>query len=203
MSEVTRYPLAWPAGRPRSVVRRYGRFASAKPSGSRQDLSIADAIKRLMYELDRIGARNEVISSNVALRLDGMPRSGEPKPIDPGVALYFDLAGKPHCMPCDTYTEVAQNIAAIAAHLEAARAMERYGVATLAEQFTGFQALPAPGKADSQRWRNVLRFNDGTNVSVDMVRERYRELAKEKATSEAALRELNVARDEAVKELSA
>lgn len=194
MAEVTRYPLAWPTTHARRKRREIGEFVKDK-----KPVTIAGALGRLDAELERIGAKDAIISSNVETRLDGLPRSDRAEPSDPGVALYFTLKGKPHCLPCDTYT---QNIAALANHIDATRRIERYGVATLAEQFTGFQALPAPGKATSQQWRNVLRFNDGTTVSVEAVSARYRQLAKERATSEAALAELNVARDEALKELS-
>lgn len=196
MTEVTRYPLAWPTTHKRNTERRIGYFKSYG-----EKISIAVAMSRLENELERIGAKDQIISTNIETRLDGRPRSDRAEPSDPGVALYFTLKGKPHCLPCDTYTKVAQNIAALAAHIEATRAIERYGVASLAEMFTGFQALPAPGKAESQKWRNVLRFGETQAVSVDMVSTRYRELAKEKSTNEAALRELNVARDEALKEL--
>jgi hypothetical protein len=49
---------------------------------------------------------------------------------------------------------VAQNIAAIADHIDAMRRMERYGVATMTQMFTGFLALPAPLVVDD--WRAAL-----------------------------------------------
>lgn len=72
------------------------------------------------------------------------------------MACYFKLKGKPHCLPCDTYTKVEQNICALAAHIEATRAIERYGVADLAAMFTGFQALPSPEHASAPMWHQVL-----------------------------------------------
>lgn len=147
------YPLQWPLGRPRkaSGAHKPGRF-SRKETVYRdgnswqatKEMTIYYAIKRLQAEIDRIGGRNAVISTNVETRLDGTPRSDRRAPDDPAAALYFQLAGKPHCMPCDTYDRVADNIAAIAAHIKATRAIERHGVASLAEMFTGFQALPPP-----------------------------------------------------------
>lgn len=188
-------PLNWPQGRPRRdpTLRRYGRFTDHGI-----DISIARAVERLQRELDMLRATNLVLSTNIEARLDGLPRSDRGNPADPGVAVYFDLKGKPMCLPCDTYTQVAQNIAAIAAHVEATRKIERYGVASVQEMFTGFQALPAPGQAESQKWFRVLGFVEGTIPPKEEINARYRELAKKVAGSEAALAELNVARDQAL-----
>jgi hypothetical protein len=190
------FPLAWPPGRPRRQPRqrRRGQFTTA---GSR--VSVAGALKRLAGELDRLGAHLPVISSNVVLRLDGLPRSGQAEPEDPGVCIYFQLAGKPHAMPCDTYDRVADNIAAVAEHIKATRAIDRYGVATVAEMFSGFVALPAPGAA--KPWREVFGFEVGQRVTMDDVNAVYRVLAMgrhpDAGGSDAQMAELNAARDQA------
>lgn len=159
--EARRFPLSWPLRRPRCTDRIYGRFHGTAtgyyPSGGKfsrnTDLTIAAAINRVQEELDRIGAHDVVLSSNLQTRLDGLPRSGQAQPNDPGVCLYFKLKGKPHALPCDRYTKVEQNIAAVAAHIEATRAIERYGVADMAEMFTGFQAI---SHESHRSWRDVL-----------------------------------------------
>jgi hypothetical protein len=208
------YPLAWPAGRPRtpSDKRKRARFArkegvyrdGARVSERTRELTVAVALSRLQDEIDRIGARLPVISSNVETRLDGLPRSGR-EPEDPGVALYFQLAGKPHCMPCDTYDRVADNIAAIAAHIEATRAIERHGVASLSEMFAGFAALPPPGPVFPRSWRDVFGFGTGP-ASLSDVEDRYRAMAQEahpdKGGSHQRMAELNAAREAARRELA-
>jgi hypothetical protein len=158
---------------------------------------VADALSRLQRELDRIGARYPVISSNLELRLDGLPRSGQREPNDPGVAIYFDLDGKPHCMPCDTYTTVVQNIAAVAAHIEATRAIQRHGVGTLAEMFAGFTALPPPRSP----W-DVLGVPRGSSRDVIYAafRDKARKAHPDAGGSTAAMAELAAARDEALRE---
>lgn len=204
---VSAYPLQWPASRPRksAAARRDGRFNIKRNNGrwlETKSISVAEALSRLQDELDRIGARYPVVSTNLETRLDGMPRSGQSEPADPGVALYFDLAGKPHCMPCDTYTRVAQNIAAIAAHIEATRAIERHGVSSVAEMFAGFTALPAPGQAESALWWKVLRVEpSATEAEIQAAyRKRAAEVHPDKPTgSAAAMAELNAARDQALK----
>lgn len=201
----TAYPLAWPQGKPRRThgARKVGKFSTAKNCPgqtwrSYESVSIAEATRRLQAELDRIGAGQAVLSSNLELRLDGSPRSGQAEPIDPGVAVYFQLAGKPHCLPCDTYTRAADNIAAVAAHIEATRAIERHGVASIAEMFTGFQALPAPG---STPWWRVLQVPETAPLSE--AEAAFRKLAAERhpdlGGSDAMMADLNRARDEARK----
>lgn len=200
----TAYPLAWPSQRPRTPAsgRRDGSFGKVDASKSYRtykSLSIADAVRRLQDELDRLGARLPVLSSNVETRLDGLPRSDRPDPADPGVAVYFELRGKPHCLPCDTFNRVADNIAAIAAHIEKTRAIERYGVASVADMFTGFQALPAPGTIP---WWSVLQVRQtATKTEIEAA---FRKLATERhpdrGGSDAMMADLNTARDAALRE---
>ncbi|WP_029002800.1 J domain-containing protein [Azorhizobium doebereinerae] len=204
----TAYPLSWPAGRPRRAPsqRKTGKFNKIANPDERwkikRSLSVADAVKRLQGEIDRIGGCLPVISSNVELRQDGLPRSGAKEPIDPGVCLYFQLAGRPHAMPCDTYEKVADNIAAIAAHIEATRAIERHGVASISEMFAGFTALPAPGA--TRPWWEVLNVSrSATRGEIDAAyRAKARTAHSDAGGSDAAMSELNVARDTALKEMN-
>lgn len=205
---VSAFPLQWPVGRPRksSGQRKLGKFKTSGRTGYLQALTVADALGRLQDELDRIGARHTVISTNLETRLDGLPRSDQSEPTDPGVALYFQLQGKPHCMPCDTYTKVAQNIAAIAAHIEATRAIERHGVSSVAEMFAGFTALPPPGAR--RHWREVFGFEPTAHVYEAAIDAKYRDLAKKHhpdrpGGSHDAMAELSHARDEALKAVRA
>jgi hypothetical protein len=194
------YPLQWPMARPRTRSRRDAQFGKMGKSdyGSwqqRKELSVADAVKRLQDEIERIGAREFVLSTNLQLRRDGLPRSDQRAPDDPGACVYFSLKGKPHALPCDTYHRVADNIAAIAKHIEATRAIERYGVATMAEMFTGFAALPGP--ATARAWWDVLGVSQ--HATVDQINAAWREKAKsahsDAGGSDAAMSEINVARD--------
>lgn len=205
---VSAYPLQWPHGRPRKPdsLRKRAAFGKKVNNGrwlQTKDLTVADALGRLQDELDRIGARHPVVSTNLETRLDGLPRSGQTEPRDPGVALYFQLGGQPHCMPCDTYDRVADNIAAIAKHIEATRAIDRFGVASVREMFTGFQALPAPGTKRS--WRAVMGFAAFDGVTPVEIDARFKKLAKERhpdaGGSADAMAELNAAKAEALKEI--
>lgn len=205
------YPLQWPLSRPRTKTptraafgKKITRTGNSVDWSEKASLTVADALTRLQREIDLLGARNYVLSSNVQLRLDGLPRSGQPEPADRGVALYFTLSGKPHCLPCDRYDRVADNIAAIAKHIEATRAIERYGVASVAEMFTGFMALPEPTK---RTWREILGIGPGVvPVTAYIIEDQFRRLAKklhpDAGGSNEQMAELNKARADAMKEIS-
>ena len=204
------YPLQWPHGRSRRAPgqRKAGKFNRQEDTGHGNrpmPLTTAKAIERLSAELDRIGAQYTVVSSNLELGAKGGILSGQKEPADPGIAVYFQLDGKPHCLPCDTYTLVAHNIAAVAAHIEATRAIARHGVASVAEMFEGFLALPNP---DQKRpWREVLELHREPSVTLAMAEARYRDLAcsrhPDSGGSDAMMADLNVARAAAKRELSA
>jgi len=152
---ISAYPLQWPAGwkRTPSHQRRDATFTKYK-----KRLAIFDGAERVLDELGRLGVgRNDlVLSTNVETRMDGLPRSDRGEPGDPGVAVYWrEKDGAHKVMAIDHYSRVADNLAAIAATLEAMRAIERHGgAAILARAFTGFTALPAPGAP--REWWEVL-----------------------------------------------
>lgn len=97
---------------------------------------------RLEREIVLLRATLPVLSTNVELRLDGMPYSNRRAVEDPGAAVYFQLRGKPIVLACDRYQRVEDNVAALAAHIDAMRKIERHGVGTVEQMFAGFTALP-------------------------------------------------------------
>ncbi|SDX15970.1 hypothetical protein SAMN05518669_103431 [Variovorax sp. YR634] len=215
---ITAFPLAWPPGWKRTAAdqRTFGKFGSTKQSAvgswrSKQDITVAGATQRLRAELDRMAVRGDdlVLSTNLKLRLDGLPRSDQAQPADPGAVVYWNdpWSAAPRCMAIDRYTKVEMNIAALAATIEAMRAIERHGGAIVLERaFTGFTALPAPIVAGMKRhWRDVLQFGNGAPTR-ESITSRYRILAStahpDKGGSTADMAELNQARDDALKEVS-
>lgn len=205
MSEpIEAYPLAWPAGwrRTSAAERARARFnrkeshyngdgtlSSCKRSAS---LTIAQGTERVLEALGKMGFRQSVvISSNLALRNDGLPRSGQRAPDDPGVAVYWG-AKAPRCIAVDQYDRVADNLAAIAATLEAMRAIERHGGAEILDRaFTGFTALPQP-----EQWFQVLGVKPtATRGEID---DAYRRLAMkyhpDRGGSSDDMARINVAR---------
>lgn len=205
------YPLTWPPSQPRTRSRQRASFGRTERTyyeggGSRLDrtrLTVAQALERLTRELRLVGAVQVVVSTNLQLRLDGLPRSGQGEPADPGVAVYFSLDQKPHCLACDTWDRVADNLAAIAKHIEALRGQERWGVGSRAQAFAGYAARPA---STARPWRQVLEVPAAApRPTEDDVRATYRRLAfhrhPDHGGSTEAMAELNAAMAEALAEI--
>src|SRR5690606_7384697 len=139
MDNITRSPLCWPAWIPRTpaVKRSYGRFGKRGYRGyGIENLTLAEARNRVLQQLRgftkaghkwRCNPDDVIISSDLATRNDGLPRSGQRKPADPGVAVWFELDGKQRCIPSDVYLRIEDNLAAVAATIEALRTIERHG----------------------------------------------------------------------------
>jgi hypothetical protein len=209
----TRYPLCWPANWKRNANRAPAQFGKVNlirspeaPSyGGKSRLSMPAAIDRIADELRRMGIKEEnvIVSTNVPLNLSGFPRGDRGEPSDPGAAIYWTHKGKSQCMAIDRYTRVADNLAAIAATLEALRAIERHGGGSILDRaFIGFAQLPA-GSVD---WRDVLDFGLSTPTAA-MVEERYRAYAKRlhpdlSGGDHDAMIQLNAARAAALSELA-
>lgn len=209
MIDATRYPLAWPTGWKRSTRggQLNGRFSSRG-----HWITVSAALDRVEAELGRLGVAswNIIISTNLRLGARGNPLSGQPEPDDRGVAVYFKMGEKPRVLACDRYTKVADNLAAIAAHVDALRRIDRYGVGTLDQAFAGYDALPPPGATNRPPWRKVLGIAEGASgiITPETVNAAYRELAKAahpdlQGGSHEAMAMLNAARDEALEELGA
>lgn len=195
---IPRWPLEWPLGwRRKSTQERVdGKFRTDKRA-----INASEATRRLEYQLERLGCRNMTLSTNMSLRLDGRPRSDE-NPSDPGAAIYFIFRGKATVLACDSYHAVADNIAALAAHLNALRAIERWGVGTIEQALAGYKALPADTAAD---WRAVFGFGKGSRPTLDEVDQRFKAAARERhpdaGGTDIEMAHLNRARDFARQEL--
>ncbi len=181
-----RYPLSWPAGWKRTTAReRKGAHFRRSIRGvdpktgqivagaSERALTVSDALERLEQQLRLLGAVAEILSTNVPVRLSGLPASGQREPDDPGAAIYFQLLKKDQVLACDRWKRVADNIAAIALHVDAVRRIERYGVGTLEQAFAGYTAIgPAPVE-----WWLILGVK--ADATLDQVEEAFRALARE------------------------
>lgn len=130
------FPLQWPQGKPRTQYPNSSRFG---------DRSIDAATRFLRQEIDRLGGESLVLSTNMKLRLDGLPYSNQSQPADKGCAVYFNYKKRAMCFACDRWDRIQCNIYAIAMTIEALRGIERWGSGDMVQQaFTGFVALPAP-----------------------------------------------------------
>lgn len=205
MNAPTRYPLRWPEGwkRTPSYQRKTATF-----SRQGKALTVFDGVQRVLDELQRLGVHQDdvIVSTNLQTRLDGLPRSNQGRPGDPGVCVYWKPAKHPmRCMAVDRYDEVQDNLAAVAATLEAMRSIERHGGAAILDRaFTGFAALPAPdsGRRD---WWTVLGLQP--EASATDIREAFNRLAREhhpdRGGSNERMAEIILARDAGLKKWGA
>lgn len=220
---ISNYPLQWPEGWKRTLdhARKNAQFRKQRtdskfnPATGRYDsrkwvelLTVGDGVKRVLDELESIGIeRGEVIiSTNVPVRLDGLPKSGAARPADPGAAVYWRVkGGEVRCMAVDRYTEVADNLAALAATLEAMRAIERHGGAEILNRaFRGFKQLPA-GPAS---WVELLGFTERVGQpapTAEEINDAFRAKAKihhpDVGGDPEKFKELSAARDRALAEI--
>lgn len=203
MSGIDAYPLAWPLGWPAHRGERERGSFSGTPAKVRQEL--ISEIDRMLGALPGWTYRSSIIiSTNVPLRRDGEPFAKEPAFINPGVAVYFKRNRKTMCFACDKYDAVWKNMRAIAKTIEALRGIERWGSSDMMERaFTGFAALPEPGRV--KPWHEVLDLP--AHTPTDEVKARYRELAKRRhpdaGGSNEAFAELNAAWQAFLKERGA
>jgi hypothetical protein len=171
-------------------------------------VSVPIAVERLEDQLTRLDAQHPILSTNLELKLNGAPRAGQKDPVDSGAAVYFTLKGKRTVLACDRWARVADNIAALSAHIRALRSIENFGVGTLEQAFAGYQGIE--DFSSGVPWRRVLGFALDSNPSLFEVERKWRERMKElhpdvsndPQTSQQAT-QLNVAIQEARKELRA
>jgi hypothetical protein len=154
-------PLQWPTDWPRTKAPKRSQFGRGSRRSEWTDgggvkrvaynsnaHSIRDSIGAVSRELERLGAASSVVSCNLRMKADGDPYSGQKEPADSGVAVYFWLADergvmRQQVLACDRWDRAADNLWAIAKHIEALRGQDRWGVGSLAQAFAGYVALPA------------------------------------------------------------
>lgn len=192
------FPLRWPEGRPRTPD------AQRKPALWKQNgkpITLGASRVRLLGQLEMISSGrafwrtdSHVLSSNIRFtRTGARDRNYSRDPDDPGVALYFRLDQQPLVLACDRWTTVQDNIAAIAAHIEALRGQERWGVADLAQAFAGHTALPPP----EQWWQVLSVTSSATPAEIDAAwRAKMRTAHPDHGGTNQLAARLNRARDE-------
>jgi hypothetical protein len=178
------FPLAWPSGKPRTRL----------PQRSRFDVSLAQARDGLLYEIRLLGGSLPVLSTNIPLRLDGLPYANHRQPDDKAVAVYFTLKGQPMCFTCDRWDSVGDNIQAVRKTIEALRGIERWGTGDMVQQaFTGFMALPAP----ESPWGTLgLKPGSGSAEIEAAYRDRAKRSHPDHGGSHEQMARLNAARAE-------
>lgn len=171
MSNIEAYPLTWPVGYPRTKFpERNVRF---------KQTSLAKCRDLVLKELERLGARGVVLSTNIPLRQDGLPYAGFERRniVDKGVAVYFSIDKQPTVLCCDAWDRWEDNFYAIAKTIEAMRGIDRWGVSEMLKRaFTGFTALPETSTATMNVWQILGLL--GCPADVEAVKVAYRSQAK-------------------------
>lgn len=192
------YPLCWPPTRKR--VERYNR------EQARFEMTFARArdeiVRQVQLMIGKYTRSDLIISTNIALRRDGLPLAAQRAPEDPGVAIYFTYKKRQMCFACDRWQKVEDNMQAIAKTIDALRGVARWGTGDMMEAaFTGFAALPAPGQTQVRGWREILGIGPEVAVTEAMIDEKYRRLASvhhpDKGGDTAKFQELGTARMQA------
>lgn len=188
------YPLQWPQGWQRTAARE--RRKAAEGGGTWDNTR-----RRLYRELEKLGAAHVVLSSNLELRLDGQPRGDKARyPIDdPGVAVYFELRGRPMALARDAYMTVADNAWGVLMALTYLRGLERHGGAEMMQRsFEGFAQLPSP---DTVHCFQTLGIR--VDATADEIEFAFRRLAKkahpDSGGSHEAMATLSAARTQALR----
>lgn len=105
-----------------------------------------DTNQLLARELAHLKAKSVVLLMAVRegdVRLDGRPRA-DARPEHPGVIVVAETPRGQLQFPCDAFDNWVANLLAVALSLEALRKVDRYGVTSHGEQYTGWKALPNP-----------------------------------------------------------
>lgn len=184
----TAYPLTWPFSWPRTEF--------ARRETSRMKSTLPAALKNLRSEINLLGGKNLILSSNATL--------GNERPAESGVCAYFTRDGENVAIPCDRWKTLAENVQAIAKTVEALRGIERWGAKHMVKAaFRGFAALPE--KASTRSFYDVLSIPSGTVLTMAALDTAFRTRAKlchpDHGGTDAQMAELNEAYDQALKTL--
>lgn len=182
MNDITSFPLCWPNNVARTPPHNRGNPQFA-------ERTIANAVGSLLAEINRLNNRRwdhcdekVIISSNLKPKLGGLPSGSQSEPADTGIAVYFQLrfyrGGKPYDRPlvmtCDKWRKSADNIYAIAKHIESQRAQFRWGCGSVEQAFAGYVAIPEKCGGDS--WWDVLGVPSSANR--EQIETAYRAMAQ-------------------------
>lgn len=197
MNTQNAFPLSWPKSWPRAT------FPVSSSFGAR---SVESAVREVTRQLKLLGvvSNHIVISTNLPLRKDGLPFSNQRQPNDSGVAVYFSLNKRDCVLAVDKWIKVEHNLWAIAKDIEAQRGRIRWGVGSVDQAFAGYTAI-GNGGITTRPWREVFgtQAQDIARAEINIL---YKVLSRlrhpDHGGSDAAMAELNVARNEALKEIT-
>jgi len=135
--------LDWPDGFERTDADDRRRY----PGGF--EVSRTTAFDSILEEIDKIDGAMNVRIETAAPHTAKHPHRPytDRDPDDTGVVAYYDREGQGYAVACDRWDNLRDNARAIALYVDAKRAIERYGVATVGSEFDT-QALPSGDEDD-------------------------------------------------------
>jgi hypothetical protein len=155
------FPLHWPSGYTRTD----------KPKSSAFKVTFAKARDEAIKQIRILGGNAVIISSNIPVRLNGLPYANFSKVDDPGIAIYFTYNNEQVVFCCDKWDKPEANMKAIANTIDAIRGMNRWGVSEMMQRmFTGFKQLPE--HTSSLKWWEV--FDIDKNSTEQEIKSQYR-----------------------------
>lgn len=184
------FPLKWPLGRSTTSPSQRKNATFSTTMGRSRD--------ELLHELKLLEARDVVISSNVATYKRGgqniMYADQTAAKDNPGVAVYYTWKGESYALACDRWKTVTDNLQALNKTVNAIRGIDRWGTGEMMKAaFAGFKELPAP-PTDFWTYLGIEATKD-----IEIITKAYRQQAREHFNNESILKEVNIARDKAIK----
>lgn len=130
--------LDWPDGFERTEPEDRVRY----PGGF--EVSRTRAFDSILEQIEKIDGAVNIRVETAAPHTSKHPHRPyqDREPDDPGVVAYYDREGQGYAVACDRWDNLRDNARAIALYVDAKRAIERYGVATVGSEFQT-QALPS------------------------------------------------------------
>lgn len=194
LDDIRGWPLQWPEQRKRIS-------AHARDGRKRWTGSFDTAMQDLQNEMSMAGLHSWILSSNLK------PHTRAASSVeDPAAAVWFNqhVGGtwRLSVLACDAYASLWVNVKAIAMTLNRMRLIGDYGVYQFNQAIQGaaYLALPAP-TPESLPWRDVLSIDGEPPKSAVELVFHYRFLARKFEGDQDKLKQINVARDEARKEM--
>lgn len=164
------FPLYWPDYYPRTE----------NPQRSRFDCVFAYTRDMLLDEIRLLGGSDIIISTDIPLRQDGLPKANRREPDDKGVAVYFIYEGNQMVFACDQWDRIRDNVHAIRKTINALRGINRWGVSEmLSRVFSGFKTLPeGTGEIIGTKlaWWPLLECEE--TATADEIKAAYRKQVK-------------------------
>lgn len=188
------YPLHWPDHVERARYRKEAQFRC----------SMGKARDDVVAEIDRLGGRYPVISTNIPLRQDGLPYAKYRTPQDCGVAVYFEYKGKQVCFACDKWQKIEHNLRAVGLTINAIRGIARWGSTDMLDRaVNAFEALPSPSDENRPHWTKVLGVGrDASEAEImAMYRVRATQVHPDMGGTQDEMATLNAAKDQALEEV--